>query len=769
MDQLSIDLMDMVASGKKVPIEIGIDGFNHIGRSLSISNLIFQANKRFDSDAEFVEAVRSIIRLQTRKQPIWTGTLPFEQYFPHYKLDADDLKKKLVPRLQEIVNNYNDKKAEYDLWQKKLNDILLTTHRDKDGNIIKDAKVDENIDFGYLDDDLKTLYDEYKLEAIGVKSKLDEYSHQYINLNKKIKGYGFGLDDIDEIRNEDSIHELAMQKLSEKETRESENIDDALRYEMAGRRVKSQNRREAGVIKYDYSKDSLEEYFRSIINALHKNAAWVISKNRVMTAERNSEYGDNTSAWVKFMKLYISDSLGNPTIITADMLNDPSLKLKGNPYYYLTDSYVSKWLYSIGEKIGLIKGQDKLPDEMKHLDYSLLNKISQLEAKYEMVSLLAHTKSMIANLFGGTQMTAISVGFENLRKARDLNYLRENINSKWNTKEDMAKDVISAGVVEEYLINEAGLASKSFGANVQMFIKEAISLINKHPDTEDATLLSLARKYNVSDSVFDKAAWFMRRAERTLRRDAYLAHYVHWYNLFGGTLQGYYDKEGIWRFNPILDKLAKDGVKTTQFLYTAPYRPAIARTAFGKILTRFQLWTYNSVATRSMILDQAKIYGFAEGEATSRFERMMAMDLVTLGLAQAFMFSLFDSALPAPWSWLTDFANWIFGNDKERDSAFFGAYPTAIAPLQMITPPVMRMFPSMISSMISGDWKRFTDYTIPTMFPFGRLARDIQKSYLNPKSTIDRLTGIPFSRMEGFGKETLEEEGNNETTNRSSR
>jgi hypothetical protein len=39
------------------------------------------------------------------------------------------------------------------------------------------------------------------------------------------------------------------------------------------------------------------------------------------------------------------------------------------------------------------------------------------------------------------------------------------------------------------------------------------------------------------------------------------------------------------------------------------------------------------------------------------------------------------------------------------------------------------------------------------MFPFGRFARDLQKSYLNPKSFIDRMTGIPFQRFEGPGKE----------------
>ncbi len=125
------------------------------------------------------------------------------------------------------------------------------------------------------------------------------------------------------------------------------------------------------------------------------------------------------------------------------------------------------------------------------------------------------------------------------------------------------------------------------------------------------------------------------------------------------------------------------------------------------------------------------------------------MDMIALGLAQAFMFSMFDSSLPPPWSWLKDFGRMFFGDERERDSAFMGAWPKQVAPLQMITPPVARAFPAAITAMVSGDWKKFTDYTVWTMFPYGRLARDVHKSYVNPKSTIDRFTGIPFSRLQG--------------------
>ena len=80
----------------------------------------------------------------------------------------------------------------------------------------------------------------------------------------------------------------------------------------------------------------------------------------------------------------------------------------------------------------------------------------------------------------------------------------------------------------------------------------------------------------------------MRRPERTLRRDAFMAHYLQARNNFEGAITRFDD--------PILIKMAREGVKSTQFLYSAPFRPAFARSTMGKAMTRFQLWAWNSVS-----------------------------------------------------------------------------------------------------------------------------------------------------------------------------
>ena len=39
------------------------------------------------------------------------------------------------------------------------------------------------------------------------------------------------------------------------------------------------------------------------------------------------------------------------------------------------------------------------------------------------------------------------------------------------------------------------------------------------------------------------------------------------------------------------------------------------------------------------------------------------------------------------------------------------------------------------------------------MFPFGRLARDINRTYKNPNKALDYMTGIPLSRLKNEEEE----------------
>jgi hypothetical protein len=259
----------------------------------------------------------------------------------------------------------------------------------------------------------------------------------------------------------------------------------------------------------------------------------------------------------------------------------------------------------------------------------------------------------------------------------------------------------------------------------------------------------MMKEYGVSDSFWNKAAYFMRTSERVLRRDSFMAHLIQAWQNYGGALP----------FNhPVLIEHAKRGVKATQFLYNAPYRPMFAQTQLGKVLTRFQLWSWNSVRFRNDVLREAAQHGFREGTVEyDRFVRTAQLDLFMLAMSSIFMYSLFESALPAPWNWFQDTADWLLGDEKERDRAFFGAYPTTVAPLQMVTPPVARMLPATFKGIVEEDWSKMSDYVVWTMFPFGRIARDIagpNSIIENPTRTVEKLTGLPYIQ---FGQQLKEE------------
>ena len=178
-------------------------------------------------------------------------------------------------------------------------------------------------------------------------------------------------------------------------------------------------------------------------------------------------------------------------------------------------------------------------------------------------------------------------------------------------------------------------------------------------------------------------------------------------------------------------------------------------------MTRFQLWSWNAVSFRNEVFRQAKVYGFKPGtEAYDRYARTMQIDLFTFALANMFAYSLFETALPAPYNWMQDTADWIFGNEKERDRAFFGQWPKQLAPLQMVTPPILRLLPSSMRAMVDDDWSKVGKYYVWTMFPFGRMARDVVgpgNLIENPIRIMEKTTGFPLLQLQKKGTQLQSE------------
>tara|TARA_X000001382_G_scaffold24595_2_gene15303 strand:- start:1122 stop:1712 length:591 start_codon:yes stop_codon:yes gene_type:complete len=185
-----------------------------------------------------------------------------------------------------------------------------------------------------------------------------------------------------------------------------------------------------------------------------------------------------------------------------------------------------------------------------------------------------------------------------------------------------------------------------------------------------------------------------------------------------------------------------------------------ANSTLGRVFSRFQIWSWNSVRFRNDVLKQASLAGYKPGtKEFETFKRLAMADLMMLSLSNLFMYSLFENSLPAPWNWFQDTTDMLFGSEKERERAFFGS---PLGPVQAVTPPIARLLPPLFKGLVSNDWERMTDYYLWTMLPFGRLARDVVGPggvIENPFYAVTKFTGVPLMQMGNLVTKDDEEKG----------
>ena len=629
-----------------------------------------------------------------------TGKIEFEQYWPHMFFDkkkAATALKHAVRKLKETpVHEFHaDPEKGLELKQKELASIMYKHHNLTGEWVMKDIE-----EWQMVDEVLDTIGEKRALKRDKIKwFEANERSGSMFSRNSHIEGYS---------------------------------VDHSV----------------------------TEGYVRSVTSSYYRQLSQIFSReilNQMYNTMEKTHGKEQASAWNKFMRLYVADAMGNPTIIPKEYYQDKTLKVRGTAYGWWADNNVAKRVDKIKKSLGL---QDKeLPESLRATDLQTIRHWSNLEAQFEMAALLAHPKSMITNIFGGTTHTVQSAGLTNWKNARNFNWLKQNINDKWNSMEDVGAFVEKSGAIPEYMLYELGLKKEFREAKNKEFLKAVADKMTKDPSMSDLTLKEIAKKYKVKDRVIGFAAKFMTVPERAIRRDAFMAHYVQAWNKFGGALKD--------PSHPFLIEMAKKGVKATQFLYSAPFRPAFARTSLGKVMSRFQLWSWNAVRFRNDVIRQAKIHGFTRGtESYDRFVRTAQIDMFVFALANVFAYSLFETALPAPWNWMQDTSEWIFGDETERDRAFFGQWPKQLAPLQMVTPPIFRLLPSSMRALVDDDWSKFSEYYIWTMFPFGRMARDtVGPGNLveNPIRVMEKLSGFPLLNLQKEAKRIKETDYNPQT------
>lgn len=535
-----------------------------------------------------------------------------------------------------------------------------------------------------------------------------------------------------------------LNKIGQRKAKKEERIDWVKNIRKAG----SQMSRDGHIPGYSFDRQVPIGYGKSLNNTYYRQWAQIMSRDSINKFEQSmferKVPAEISDAWSNFAKLYVQGAIGNPDVVPEYIYNNPNMKIKGTPYGWWADNRVKNRINQIGDKLGLLK--KNMPEELRGVDLNDIRRWSNLEAKFELASLLAHPKSVAANIFGGTMHTVQSVGFSNWKNARNNKYMGA-LNSEWATKEGREAFVIKNGVLPEQLLEEYGLAREYQSVKNKEFINDIARKLRRDPELSSESVRDLAARKGITRPITELAAKFMSVPERALRRDAFMAHYVHFYNKFNGAIRQF--------DHPILIELAKKGVKATQFLYSAPFRPMFARTSLGKVMTRFQLWGWNAIRFRKEALRQARLYGF-KGAEMEKAARVMQLDMFVFALGNAFAYSLFDTAMPAPYNWFQDTSEWIFGDEKDRNRAFFGQWPRALAPLQVVTPPILRMPMASMRAILEDDWERVSNYYIHTMYPFGRISRDfVGKNNLieNPMSLVDKWTGVPLLGLSKASKD----------------
>ena len=711
-DKFYQDAKNRMISAQDLAVDVGIDGINLISAT---DNLIYSLKKTLEiKDVRTRgEAQRKLINIFNREaKESATKEIIGDNYVPHIDVDLVRMKPIYKKALEEHAKNYNNLVAKAE------------TLKPKDPTIPASPQY-----LGLLEEIAKTRSQIFKLTSV-LKG------HRY---NEEIDGLSV---DFNETIGEVLREQLHKGEIGDRSYAVVSTYAKTLRH--AGNTLQ---RTSEGITFYNAGPEAYIKYLKRLVNTSSKNIGYFMAKHHIRDIEDKRQYGEYTHQWANYYKMYVTESLGLPNVVTPDLMNDPKMKIKGTIYGNFTDTVMQDRIFELKKTLGLVDNPYGLDEQFLKPTQEDIIKMSHMEARYQLMTLLAHTRTTAVNMFGGAALTTISVGHKYWLKAHDQKHIMKNLHPSLTSREKVMEFVRLHGVIEDHLIYETGVLAKDHKANFEQFARAAINKIKKDPMYSDASLYELAKQYKISDAVFEKAAGFMRFAERQNRTDSFVAHYLHAKDILGGV-DNHAMKDGKFFGDPILVKMAKQGVKNTQFLYSNIYRPPIARTSFGKMLTRFQLWTWNHLKFRTLIYEQAKIYGYREGTPEmERHQRMAAMDMISFALSQVFVFSIFDATLPPPLRWLNDFADWMMGDTRERERAFFGAYPGALAPLQLVTPAVMRWFPNVITGLVYGDWKDFTNYTAWTMFPFGRLARDATRSAKKPDAFIDRMSGIPVTEL----------------------
>ena len=543
----------------------------------------------------------------------------------------------------------------------------------------------------------------------------------------------------------------------------------------------------------------LGKYAESIQAAIGTEISSILSKTHIRNFSKKKPMGEHTKDWEDYMRIFARDVMGAPSTLSKEMLDSKSLNIKSTPWWYTSDEYLysKKSVYKLVDKLsgrskpsafvkelynkrykgldtngqmelftpksveregfddwwkkqrelfGVRYDKDGMPiKENMNFFSGKMREYSQVEGKYQLATLLARMKVVVNNVFGGGTTSWVYNGAAPMRAARKIEEW-QSIDPRFRTMKDVDDWVYELGVVPEMLKFDLGYVGARKDPNWEAFSREvatlAVEKARSSGDTNiyDVRFRDLVKKHSIGSKAMEFASSFMGKSELFLRVNTFKAGYL--------SIRESMSPVSYELNDPYLIQQAKKAVKASQFLYSAPFRPAFARTSAGKIYSRFKLWAWNSVKFRKDVYKDIKYAGFRPGSPQAkRIERMAIADLFMIGMAKLLPYTMFDYSLPAPYSYFQDTADWMFGSDQQRERAFYGALPRAIAPLHEFMPSFLRGPEAAFGNIFTGNWERFADYTLVSHFPFGMLTRDLLGAIQSPAMIGEFVTGIPLHRL----------------------
>ena len=380
-------------------------------------------------------------------------------------------------------------------------------------------------------------------------------------------------------------------------------------------------------------------------------------------------YRQRLEAWKSYFRMYARQVTGRSAYIPQDVRNNASFqigkillnfsdtKLLDRILLQDQDTFLKE--YDIEEKIAK-KQQQHLVNTERGLRIirSMATRRAwvDLEAKYQLSSILAHPKVWIGNVFGGGANILIQQGVKPFARSFDYKWLEKNVDASIRDEQSMFEFAQNYGVENSELSQEVDyLGRDQEGEFVNARRYTVIDNLERIKDNK------------LSKAAVKQGARFIQSSEKRLRAHAFMTSYVHNMEIMG------INEANHMKMRPVLVHLANRSVEATQFLYDNGNRPFIAATPLGKAFFRFKLWVTRSIWKSWKMHEVSAMYGYRPSTpGYDQMKRFMIAMMFMQFMSELFPYSLFETASHPLIDQGSQLASLLFGSDYEQSRTFFG-------------------------------------------------------------------------------------------------